>query len=163
MARFYALIANDGKLVRPHLVESVQEGGGSPKSPPRTIHTFTQPAQQPVGLDPTYLAAVQDGLYQATHSTLGTATSVFGTFPETIAGKTGTAEKFIEGVPGEKSNQSWWCGYAPAALGDTPTIAVCAVIENGGHGGDAAAPAALKLFEQYFHKSGGPLGTIYSD
>jgi hypothetical protein len=25
------------------------------------------------------------------------------------------------------------------------------VIENGGHGGSAAAPAALKVFEQYFH------------
>jgi hypothetical protein len=27
------------------------------------------------------------------------------------------------------------------------------VIENGGHGGTAAAPAALKVFEQYFHTS----------
>jgi hypothetical protein len=25
------------------------------------------------------------------------------------------------------------------------------VIENGGHGSSAAAPAALKVFEQYFH------------
>ena len=25
------------------------------------------------------------------------------------------------------------------------------MIENGGHGGTAAAPAALKVFEQYFH------------
>ena len=32
-----------------------------------------------------------------------------------------------------------------------PKIAVCAVIENGGHGGTAAAPAALKVFEQFFH------------
>ena len=30
---------------------------------------------------------------------------------------------------------------------------MCAVIENGGHGGTSAAPAALKVFEQYFHKS----------
>jgi hypothetical protein len=28
------------------------------------------------------------------------------------------------------------------------------VIENGGHGGTAAAPAALKVFEEYFHKNG---------
>jgi penicillin-binding protein 2 len=163
MTRFYALVANNGKLVRPHLVENVQEGGGNARSRPRIVHRFTQPAPQQVGLNPTNLAAVQDGLDQATHSALGTSTSVFGSFPERIAGKTGTAEKFILGVPGEKSNQSWWCGYGPASAGETPTLAVCALIENGGHGGDAAAPAALKVFEQYFHKSGGPLGAIHSD
>jgi hypothetical protein len=27
------------------------------------------------------------------------------------------------------------------------------MIENGGHGGTAAAPAALKVFEAYFHKT----------
>ena len=40
-----------------------------------------------------------------------------------------------------KLNQSWWCGYGPF---DSPSIVVCAVIENGGHGGTAAAPAALQ-------------------
>ena len=33
----------------------------------------------------------------------------------TIAGKTGTAEKVLKGIPGDKSDQSWWCGYGPAA------------------------------------------------
>jgi hypothetical protein len=28
------------------------------------------------------------------------------------------------------------------------------MIENGGHGGTAAAPAALKVFEQWFGKTG---------
>jgi hypothetical protein len=28
---------------------------------------------------------------------------------------------------------------------------VCALIENGGHGGEAAAPVALKVFEDYFN------------
>ena len=28
------------------------------------------------------------------------------------------------------------------------------MIENGGHGGTAAAPAALKVFEKYFDKRG---------
>jgi penicillin-binding protein 2 len=50
-----------------------------------------------------------------------------------------------------KLNQSWWCGYGPT---DSPTIVVCAVIENGGHGGTAAAPAALQVFEAYFGKHG---------
>jgi penicillin-binding protein 2 len=163
MARFYSLIANGGKLVRPHLVQDVQEGGGTARSPARIVHTFTPPAPQAVGLDPTALAVVQDGLYQATHSPLGTGFGVFGNFPVAIAGKTGTAEKSIPNVPSDKSNQSWWCGYGPAASGEPPQLVVCALIENGGHGGDAAAPAALKVFESYFHRKVASLGTVNSD
>ena len=37
------------------------------------------------------------------------------------------------------------------------------MIENGGHGGTAAAPAALKVFEHYFHKNAPPIGDIHSD
>ena len=97
---------------------------------------------------------MQEGLFEATHSPIGTSSGVFGAFPVPIAGKTGTAEKLVT-LPGYptplKFNQSWWCGYGPT---DHPTITVCAVIENGGHGGTAAAPAALKVFEAYFHKHG---------
>ena len=45
----------------------------------------------------------------------------------------------------------------------SPTLVVCALIENGGHGGTAAAPAALKVFEHYFHEKAPPIGPIYSD
>jgi penicillin-binding protein 2 len=163
MARFYALVANGGNLVRPHIVQDVEEGGGSTRSPARIVHRFTPPAPQPVGLDPTYLSAVQDGLYQATHSGSGTSAAVFGNFPVVVAGKTGTAEKVIPNLPSGQSDQSWWCGYGPAGPSETPQIVVCALIENGGHGGDAAAPAALKVFEKFFHKNAGPMGQVYSD
>jgi cell division protein FtsI/penicillin-binding protein 2 len=74
---------------------------------------------------------------------------VFGTFPVSIAGKTGTAEKVIS-LPGYTGlqNQSWWCGYGPT---DNAKLVVCAVIENGGHGGVAAAPAAERVFSAFFH------------
>ncbi len=56
----------------------------------------------------------------------------------------------IPGYPNPlELNQSWWCGYGPF---DNPSIVVCAVIENGGHGGTAAAPAALQVFEAYFQQ-----------
>ena len=42
-------------------------------------------------------------------------------------------------------------------------IVVCAVIENGGHGGSAAAPAALKVFEQWFREQAGVQGVVASD
>jgi penicillin-binding protein 2 len=149
MARFYALIANGGRLVRPHVAADVEELG-TQRAQGRVLHSFTPPPASSVKLDPTYLAIVRDGLLRATHDSDGTSTAVFGTFPVPIAGKTGTAEKHVD-VPGYTGmmDQSWWCGYAPA---DNPTITVCAVIENGGHGGTAAAPAALKVFEAYFNR-----------
>ena len=42
-------------------------------------------------------------------------------------------------------------------------IVVCAVIENGGHGGTAAAPAALKVFEHWFQEKAGVQGVVPSD
>jgi penicillin-binding protein 2 len=158
MARFYALLANGGKLVKPHLVQDVQEGGGG-KSPPRVVHRFTAPAPISVGLDPSYLAVVQDGLYQATHGQDGTSQRVFGNYPVPIAGKTGTAQKIISmpGYTGEQ-DQSWWCGYGPVNTPEPPQIAVCALIENGGFGAEAAAPAALKVFQQFFKEKGQATG-----
>ena len=149
MARFYALLANGGKLVKPHLVQDVVEAGGG-KSPPRVTHRFIPPAPQSVGLDPSYLAVVQDGLYQATHGPNGTSQSVFGNFDPTIAGKTGTAQK---NPNTDQLDQSWWCGYGPANSTEPPKLVVCAIIENGGFGADAAAPAALKVFQQFFKSS----------
>jgi len=157
MTRFYSLIANGGKLVEPRIVRAVQQPDSS------GWHYLNPPLPTPSGVDPAALAVVRDGLWRATHASYGTATSVFGSFPITVAGKTGTAEKSVQ-PPGYKyavlQDQSWWCGYAPA---EKPTITVCAVIENGGHGGTAAAPAALKVFEQYFHENAPPIGSIYSD
>ncbi len=149
MARFYALLANGGKLVKPHLVQDVVEAGGG-KSPPRVTHRFIPPAPQSVGLDPSYLAVVQDGLYQATHGPNGTSASVFGNFYPTIAGKTGTAQK---NPNTDQLDQSWWCGYGPANSTEPPKLVVCSIIENGGFGADAAAPAALKVFQQFFKSS----------
>jgi penicillin-binding protein 2 len=160
MARFYSLLANGGKLVRPHLVEDVEEGGGG-RSPARIVHRFAAPAPQPVGLDSSYLAEVNDGLYQATHASYGTSYGVFSTYPITIVGKTGTAQKIVNlpryGYVGEQ-DQSWWCGYGPYNSSEPPQLVVCALIENGGFGADAAAPAALKVFEQYFGTNKGPSG-----
>jgi hypothetical protein len=37
------------------------------------------------------------------------------------------------------------------------------VIENGGHGGTAAAPAALHVFEKFFHVESTTTGPVHSD
>jgi penicillin-binding protein 2 len=161
MARFYAMIANGGKLVTPHLLLDVEQPSSN-HNPGRVVPTPPPPAPQPTNVDAQALAVVRDGLFQATHATLGTSTSIFGSFPISISGKTGTAEKLIDpgdGIP-RNFNQSWWCGYGPS---DSPDLVVCALIENGGHGGDAAAPAALKVFESFFGKQATQTGPIHSD
>ncbi len=108
MARFYALLANGGKLVTPHVLLSVdQPGGAAPHPAPQ------QP--QATGVDPNALDVVRRGLLEATHASFGTSAAVFGSFPVSIAGKTGTAEKAVD--PGDGImriyNQAWWCGYGP--------------------------------------------------
>jgi penicillin-binding protein 2 len=162
MTRFYALVANGGKLVQPHVVKQIEQPS-TEGSTAVVIRSFDPPKPRDIGLDPAAVRVVQEGLFDATHAPYGTSTSVFGDFPRLIAGKTGTAEKFVQ-MPGVSRlfDQSWWCGYGP--YGD-PELVVCAVIENGGHGGEAAAPAALKVFEQFFGVEPGSYatGSVESD
>jgi penicillin-binding protein 2 len=161
MARFYAIVANGGKLVTPHLLLDVEQPTSNGRRG-RTIPSTPPPAPEPTNVDAQALSVVREGLYEATHNPLGTSSAIFGSFPISISGKTGTAEKEIDpgdGIP-RTFNQSWWCGYGPS---DRPDLVVCAVIENGGHGGDAAAPAALKVFETFFHKKATQTGLVHSD
>jgi penicillin-binding protein 2 len=153
MARFYAAVANGGKLVTPHVFDYAQQSNGVPL--PSTRHVPPAPTQ--IHLKTGVLDAIRAGLYKATHDTTGTSSSVFSAFPIAIAGKTGTAEQSINGV---LRSQAWWCGFGPI---DKPTLVVCVLIENGGHGGVAAAPAARMVFEQFFHKTGQTVGSVKTD
>jgi penicillin-binding protein 2 len=157
MARLYAAIANGGKLVTPHVLNDVENPNGT------IVPTTAPPAPRMIpGLDPSYVTDVQQGLLMGTHDPFGTSYGVFGNFPVPIAGKTGTAEKTVTPVPGYTHNesQSWWCGYGPA---NDPKLVVCAVIENGGEGGAAAAPAAERVFAKFFGVQARQPGFIHSD
>jgi penicillin-binding protein 2 len=173
MARFYAALANGGKLVTPYLVSAVEQPGNE-RQPPVTLRPFPPAPPQAIDVDPTALAYVRDGLYEATHDAEGTSSGVFGSFPVPVAGKTGTAEKVVNlpGYPlGHQEDQAWWCGWGPFDGSSYTTrtgarrapIVVCALIENGGHGGAAAAPAALKVFEYWFQEQAGVQGVVASD
>jgi penicillin-binding protein 2 len=157
MTRAYAMIANGGKLVEPHLVRSVEEPRAEGE-PPVVLRPYTPKPAREIGLDPSAVQVVQDALYDATHASYGTSQHVFGSFPVPIAGKTGTAEKFVK-LPGFTGlrDQSWWCGWGPQ---HSPDIAVCALVENGGHGGTAAAPVAVKVFEKYFNVEPGTYSAV---
>ena len=109
------------------------------------------------------LSAIRDGLYLATHSASGTASTVYRNYAVPISGKTGTAEKVVAlpgYPPGHLEDQSWFCGWGPS---DDARIVVCALIENGGHGSAAAAPAAMKVFEKFFGAKAPPSVVVNTD
>ena len=162
MAAFYAMLANGGSIVTPYLVSNVEQPGGK-GSPSVVLRRFAPGLPKPSGVDPAALSAVRDGLYLATHSVTGTAYGVFANYSVPISGKTGTAEKVVP-LPGYPSDhledQSWWCGWGPS---DSARLVVCALIENGGHGSRAAAPAALRVFERYFGVEAPPSVLVDTD
>jgi peptidoglycan glycosyltransferase len=57
-----------------------------------------------------------------------------------VAGKTGTAEH-----PGG-ANNAWFIGFAPV---ENPEIAVAVIVEEGGTGGESAAPIAGEVMKSY--------------
>jgi penicillin-binding protein 2 len=162
MAAFYAMLANGGRIVTPYVVSDVEQPGG--KGSPRVVlRRFAPPAPRSSGVDPAALSAIRDGLYLATHSSSGTASAVYRNYTVPISGKTGTAEKVVAlpGYPaGHLEDQSWFCGWGPS---DDARIVVCALIENGGHGSAAAAPAAMKVFEKFFGAKAPPTVVVDTD
>jgi len=163
MARFYALLANGGKLVTPHLVSAIEQPGpqNGPQQGGLVLRRYQAPTKA-LNLDPAGITAIRDGLLEATHSSLGTSSSTFGSYPIQIAGKTGTAETHAVDAGGyaHPTNTSWWCGFGPF---DAPRLVVCAVIENGGFGGEVAAPSALRVFEQAFGVRATNVSTAHTD
>ena len=94
MTRFYALIANGGKLVEPARGQEIEQPAGEGE-PPVVLRTFTRRSRRSTpgsaGRDP----VVQEWLYDATHDAVRHLHGVFGVYAVPIAGKTGTAEKFV--------------------------------------------------------------------
>jgi penicillin-binding protein 2 len=78
-----------------------------------------------------------------------------------VAGKTGTAQVVEMKAAYLKSEQlsyfnrdhAWFVAYAPI---ENPQIAIAVLIEHGGHGGEAAAPMAKKVFEKYIEMKNQP-------
>jgi penicillin-binding protein 2 len=134
LAVAYAALANGGTVVRPHVASAVLDGAGHPIK-----YLRTKPARK---LKLVGLQAIRDGLYSAAHSPGGTSASVFGDFPVQVSGKTGTAEA----PPG--SDHSWYASWAPSA---NPKYVVVVLIEHGGFGAQAAAPAAKEIYSALFN------------
>ena len=144
MAIAYATVANGGTVVTPHVGMQVEDPTGG------ILKEFEPPPRRHVHVNPTYRAAILEGMHEAAQSAGGTSYAVFGGFPVPVAGKTGTAER------PPHPYQSWYIVMSPYP---NPRIVTAVTIEEGGFGAESAAPAALQILEAYYHKhTSGPAG-----
>ncbi len=126
-------IANEGVLMKPYLIDYVQNSAGN------KIKTFEPDSYGK--LMEQEEAEVLKGLM--TDVVLeGTASKLKG-LSYTAAGKTGSAEYGT--VKGE--SHAWFTGFAPA---EEPEVCVTIIIEGAGAGGDYAVPIAKRIFDAYF-------------
>ena len=121
-----AAIANGGYRVTPHV-----------------RRLAVPPAPISLGISKETIREVQRGLYSVVHELHGTAYHS-GLREVAAAGKTSSAQS------GGPDSHAWFAGYAPY---DTPKVAITVFIEHGGHGGEAAAPVALKILQLLFPKT----------
>ncbi len=151
----FCAIANDGILLKPHIVKTIKNANGSTYSEThveevrRTIDSATDKTL--VGL-----------LEQVVAAGGGGKASVRG---YRVAGKTGTAQKVSEYGWGYDEGKyiASFCGFAPV---ENPQIALLVMIDEPYgifYGGQIAAPVASRIFSQVFRylriePSDAPLG-----
>jgi penicillin-binding protein A len=132
MAMVVAAVANDGKLMEPHLTARVVDPDGRVERFEPRVWSTPISAATADQVDAMMRTVVESGT--------GTAVQLPGI---EIAGKTGTAEI---GVTGANLTQPSFVAFAPA---DDPRIAIAVTVERsqGGFGGTVAAPIARAVLE----------------
>jgi penicillin-binding protein 2 len=153
MAIFYSSIANGGKLVKPRVVQRLEDADG------KIVKTIESEIRKEQIIRPSTLSFLQKALTGVVQEPFGTgrAAQVQGI---KVAGKTGTAqvvrmgedeeedeEEDIDDEPYEFRDHAWFVAFAPV---EEPEILVVVLVEHGGHGGSAAAPVAREVMKEYF-------------
>lgn len=129
VAVMFAVPANGGYLVKPHLLKNDED---------------QKEWRTSMNLKPSTIEVLRNGLKAVVTGGTGGAVNTPGI--PSAAGKSGTAEA----PPGE--SHAWFGAYAPA---ENPEIVVVAFVEHsGGGGGKVAAPMVAKVLEAYFQNKG---------
>lgn len=145
VALYTSIIANRGRKVTPHLLNSQSLTGKRVLS-----------ERDAVEIEPSTFETIIRGMWEVVNNGgTGWAANVKGF---DICGKTGSTQ-LISTEKDEKMKKkekaevtkthSWFTGFAPR---DNPKIVVTVIIEYGGMGGATAAPLARKLFDFYREK-----------
>jgi penicillin-binding protein 2 len=148
MAHAVATLANDGVLMKPHLVKIVEDGGTHAR-------TLTVPKESGrIPLKQANIDIIKRAMVGVTSDQSGTGFRVFRDAGYTVGGKTGTAQ--VVGLKGAKYNanatperlrdNALFTAFAPA---EKPRIAIAVVVENAGFGAAIAAPIVRKALDYY--------------
>ena len=135
-------IANDGVLLRPHIMKSITNADG-------TIYQETQKDEVRRGIESATDKTLIGLLEQVVATGGGQKAGVKG---YRIAGKTGTAQKIREDGAGYMEGRyiASFCGFAPV---EDPQLTVLVMIDDPSgifYGGQIAAPVASEIFAQLF-------------
>lgn len=133
IANYIATFANGGTRYKVHLLKEIREhstGNIIMKNDPEVVSK--------IDISPATYDAVREGMYLTSRE--GTASNVFMEYPIAVCSKTGSAQVSTGVANGV------FVAYAPY---DNPQIAVAVVVENAGSG-NAIAPVAKDIFDQYF-------------
>jgi penicillin-binding protein 2 len=148
MAHAVATLANDGVLMKPHLVKIVEDGGTRARS-------LTVPKESGrIPLRQENIDIIKRAMVGVIADQSGTGYAAFRNAGYTAGGKTGTAQ--VVGLRGGKYNaaatperlrdNALFTAFAPA---DKPRIAIAVVVENAGFGATIAAPIVRKALDYY--------------
>lgn len=128
-----AAIANNGVLMRPHVVDRIEDANGN------MVRNY-KPSEYATLMSEEESAILRELMIEVVESGTGTRIQGYG---YTVGGKTGSAE-FNSNTD---DSHAWFTGFAPA---ENPEIAVTVIIEGAGSGGDYAVPMARRVFDAYF-------------
>ncbi|MCH5138097.1 penicillin-binding protein 2 [Clostridiaceae bacterium UIB06] len=137
MAEVTSTIANDGVMMKPHLVNEILTSKGQsikaiePESLGQIISSSTA-------------KTMKDFMRSVVNEGTGVNASIEGV---EVCGKTGTADHQVEGK--DAPPHSWFIGFAPY---DNPQVAVAIIVEDGGQGGKAAARIASEVMRTALRK-----------
>ena len=134
MARVAATLANGGNVLKPYVVSQVTDAAHHASY----LCTPTIIRHVPVS------AANLERVRMAMRMTVTEGTGRVVSFPGVaVAAKTGSAQTY-----GAAKTHGLFICFAPY---NHPTIAIAAIVEHGGHGGDTAGKVCRAMLQAYFH------------
>lgn len=149
MAHATAILANNGVVFRPHLVQELLN------HEKQIITTINPNPERQLKMSQSNFNYVKRAMQSVLHG--GTATAIGSGLQYTMGGKTGTAQ-VVQIAQGKTYNaaqlsirnrdHAWFIAFAPV---DKPKIAVAVILENAGWG-VTAAPVARHLSDFYLLK-----------
>jgi penicillin-binding protein 2 len=149
----YATFANGGTRYQPQVAAAIVSPDG------QVVKQFAPKVTVTVSLPPSTYGPMLAGFEGVVDSTGGTAYLPFhqdahfplNTYP--IAGKTGTAD-----VARGLEPNAWFVGFGPLNHAtNQPEYVVAVVVDHGGYGAQAAAPAVADIFNYLYANPVGPV------